>query len=182
MKRKWLVSLVTLNICVLFFATGYLMVDFAILTPERLHFEVGNVESIKAAIFEAQTQGVEMMRRSALTSGAALATTMLLNLIVLCSKCFKEDGQARNFARPNTQYSGYFIDSNNQVVGPSGLTGFFLNQDEYLTRDNQEIGVYVEDGHFYKSSRWLKFLTTYKPTGHTLDKDGKIFGDPDFPP
>lgn len=69
------------------------MVDFAILAPTKLQYEVGNADSVKAAIFKAQSQGIEMMRSSALNGGVVLAIVMLLNFVALCflAKVFKKN-------------------------------------------------------------------------------------------
>jgi|GEM_PF-3637357 len=79
-------------------------------------------------------------------------------------------------------WSGYFVDSKKQIVGPSGPTGFYLDEDEYILKNGRKIDVYIEDGRFYKAHRWLLLFTAYSPTGHSLDVSGKIMGDPDSLP
>lgn len=91
MKRKWLIGIGVVNFLALLFATASFMVDFAILTPAQLQYDIGNAESVKAAIFQAQSQGIEMMRSSALSGGATLALIMLLNFIALCVFRFRSD-------------------------------------------------------------------------------------------
>lgn len=81
---NWLVPIGILNVLILLFAVGNLMVDFAILAPDRLQYEIGNLESVKGAIFQSQVQGIEMMRRSALVSCSTLAAGILLNFGALC--------------------------------------------------------------------------------------------------
>lgn len=83
----------TLNALALLSAVGSFMVDFAILAPAQLYFDIGNVESVKAAIFQAQSQGIEMMRRSAFAGGAGLSVVMILNFVVLC--CFATRGSRK---------------------------------------------------------------------------------------
>ncbi len=73
--------------------------------------------------------------------------------------------------------TGYLVDSNRQIIGYFGPTGFLLNEDDYIIKDGREIGVYIEDGYFFKAGPWLWFFTVYSRTGHTLASDGKVMGD-----
>lgn len=84
MKWKWIVCIAVLNFAAIFIAASSLLVDFAILAPKRLQYDIGNSESVRRAIFQAESQGIEMMRGSALVGGATLALVMLLNFLVLC--------------------------------------------------------------------------------------------------
>jgi hypothetical protein len=74
------------------------------------------------------------------------------------------------------QDTGFFVDANQQISGPIGITGFQIDGDGYLLRDGRRTGVFVEDSYFFKPGRLLRFLSGQ--TGHKLEVDGKILGDP----
>ena len=84
MKKKWLICLGVLNLVAILFAAANLLTDFAILAPKRLAYEVGDLKSVKNAIFQAESGGIEMMRRYALAAAVTLTIVMLINFVTLC--------------------------------------------------------------------------------------------------
>ncbi len=87
MNWKWLVVLGAINFGAVLQGIASLMVDFAILAPERLKFEVANTESVKRAIFQAESGGIEAMRSSAFVGAGTLAAVMILNFALICLTC-----------------------------------------------------------------------------------------------
>jgi hypothetical protein len=103
MKKKWLICLGVLNLVAILFAAANLLTDFAILAPKRLAYEVGDLKSVKNAIFQAESGGIEMMRRYALAAAVTLTIVMLINFVTFdfesrpCIKSVTLDGHAFRF-------------------------------------------------------------------------------------
>ncbi len=83
-------------------------------------------------------------------------------------------------ATESLQKTGYYLSNEKQIVGPQGPTGLFFNEDYYVIKDGVEIGVYVEDGAFFREGNKLFFLFSIcSPTGHELTETGEVLGRTD---
>ncbi|MES2857297.1 MAG: hypothetical protein V4692_15615 [Bdellovibrionota bacterium] len=79
-------------------------------------------------------------------------------------------------ALPDT---GFYLDDHRQIIGPSGSLGLFFNDDDHVVKDKSEIGVYVEDGAFFRVGKKILFaFSVCSPTGHELTRTGRILGPP----
>lgn len=83
MSRKWLAALGIFNLVAVLNAVSCFFVSFAILTPERLQFEAGDVESVKRAIGQAELHGIRSMGNLMMPAVAGLVLAVVLNFIFL---------------------------------------------------------------------------------------------------
>lgn len=77
----------------------------------------------------------------------------------------------------NTQKTGFYFNTNKQLIGPSGAINIFLDEDLYLIKNNKRINVYIDGDLFFKANKFLFFFKSFCPTGHSLNSEGEILGD-----